>query len=1102
VKNEENTIDRAARPTHAPKTSDLRRCAGALACLWLLGTHVADAQSGAATLTGVVTSGRDEDRNVAAQAGVLVSATHIDTGASYTGWTTEAGAFTIVGLPLGAYSLTAQQSGFKTAQAVVTLAASQIARVDFRLEIGSLNVTVDVAAPATRLQTESAVVGGRTTEIELAALPSNGRNPVLATLFTSGAVSPHTSSFNELKNTAGGRPYVNGQREQGNNFTLDGVDINDAIDNFVAYQPNPDALREIRTETLNYSPELGNVAGAVVNMVLKSGTNTFNGNGVYDWLDNDLAATAWETNRVGGHKPDFRRTFVGATFGGPIVKNRWFVFADYQGGRQQAPSTAAFRTVAPDPWRAGDLSSLLPRNIVIRDPATGDPFPGNVIPISRFGPFARALFADTSLYPRPSILRPLSDFGANYQGMVASSAETNHFDVKLDWNASSTDKVWARYSFQNHDARTDQTAIPMVFGTNSSNPYRGAAANWNRTLGRSFVSEALIGYNDNAYEETPTDLRGLGALNAAFGIAGTQPVAGLSEVRPGNGVQVIGTRAIITRTRNRVLQLNERLVWFEGKHTVKLGVRWDHYRMRRYFSGENGVLGQFAYDGSFTGAPFGDFLLDLVSLKGRGLLAEPWTQLQHRVALYAEDDLRATDRLTVNLGLRWAYSSPLVEESDRQVNFDLRNAQPLFAGREGNSRALYHAFYGGWEPRLGLAYRPTEYWVLRGGYGISQSMEGTGANLRLTLNPPFFFESEARYDRTSGPGTVTTGFEGLQALDAVSGQVRAWDPDLRPQFTQQWNVSMEFQIGSAASVTAGYVGSSSTHLVTPVDGNQPLPGEGDPLTWAPLQKRRPLNAFNPLITSVSTTTSAGRAKYNGLQTVFHGRVGRQVSVLANYTLSRAMTNNVGYYGSVGVAAPESYPMTSYDIARDYGPAFFDATHVFTALATYEPSLDTARFWRTLPGRAARHVLRGFTFTAAVTAHSGFPITVTDGSNPSLQGSRGTERPNRVGSGQVGNPTVDHWLDRAAFESAPLGQFGDAGVGILRAPAYRNIDLSVGRRIALPKRHQLFLLAEAFNALNIPSFGPPVADIQSQNFGAIFTTVNAPRTIHLVAKYSF
>jgi hypothetical protein len=234
---------------------------------------------------------------------------------------------------------------------------------------------------------------------------------------------------------------------------------------------------------------------------------------------------------------------------------------------------------------------------------------------------------------------------------------------------------------------------------------------------------------------------------------GRSPSPGLSEIRSGNGLTAIGTPAVTSGTDTQVFQLDHRLTWLRGRHAWKTGATWQHYRMQRYFSGNNGVLGQIGFDGSFTGVPFGDCLLDLVSVKGRGSLAEPWTHLQHRVAVYGADNVKVTGALTATIGLRWAFSSPLVETDDRQANVSLTNGQPLLAGRDGNSRALYEPFYGGWEPRVGLAYRPHERWVVRGAYGITQSMEGTGANLRLTLNPPFFFESEARYDRTSGAGT-------------------------------------------------------------------------------------------------------------------------------------------------------------------------------------------------------------------------------------------------------------------------------------------------------------------------------------------------------------
>ena len=618
--------------------------------------------------------------------------------------------------------------------------------------------------------------------------------------------------------------------------------------------------------------------------------------------------------------------------------------------------------------------------------------------------------------------------------------------MKVDWNASATDKLYVRYSRQAFEQAPLATVMPLSFTSAANNPFWGMSANWNRIFGIGMVNDLLVGFNDSSSISDPIDLLGLGKLNNQLGIAGDQAVRGLTNIRWGNDLTEIGSAETGTNNANTVYQINERLTWLLGRHTLKFGGSWNYYQSDSDYPGNNGRNGFIAYNKfNFTGAPFADFLLDQVSHKGRGSATDAWTHLQHRTSLYAADDFKITDTLTLNLGLRWAYTSPFVEKDDRQANFDLTNGQIQLAGQNGNSRALYEPFYNGWEPRLGLAYRMGERWVFRGGYGIAQYMEGTGANQRLPLNPPFFFESEVRYDSTSGPGTIATGFVGLQALDAISGQLRAWDPEIRPQFTQQWNVFAEYLIGPRSSINVGYVGNKSTQLVTPIDANQPLPGTGDPATWLPTQQRRPLYPFNPLITSISTTISRGQSDYNALQTTFKQRLWQGLDFIANYTLGRAMSNNSGYFGNAGVAGEGAYPMNSHDIEANYGPAAYDARHVFSMAGSYEMPFGSGRQIGSDWNRALDAVAGGWSVSFAVTAHTGFPITVIDSANPSLQASRSPERPNRIGDGAVENPTLERWIDRAAFVSAPRGQFGNAGVGILRAPGYQNVDLSVSKR---------------------------------------------------------
>src|SRR5690606_35390493 len=220
-----------------------------------------------------------------------------------------------------------------------------------------------------------------------------------------------------------------------------------------------------------------------------------------------------------------------------------------------------------------------------------------------------------------------------------------------------------------------------------------------------------------------------------------------------------------------------------------------------------------------------------------------------------------------------------------------------------------------------------------------------------------------------------------------------------------------------------------------------LPGEGDPRTWAPVQQRRPLYQFNPDITSISTTASRGRGNYNALQATFKQRMWNGLDFVANYTWGKALSNNRGYYGSGSVAHEGAYPMDSYNIDLIYGPAFFDARHIGSVAGSYELPFGRDRAIGQNWGRALDAVLGGWSVTFGYTAHTGYPVTVTDSSSPSLQASRSPERPNRIGSGKVDNPTLDRWIDRSAFESAPLGQFGNAGVGIIRQPGFWNVDLS-------------------------------------------------------------
>jgi Carboxypeptidase regulatory-like domain/TonB dependent receptor len=1052
------------------------------------------AQTGAASLTGIV-----NDQSGAPVPGATVTATKQDTNVAYTGVSNEAGNYTLTSLPLGIYVVKAELTGFKTTVTKpIQVEAKQILRLDFKLDVGAIEDSIEVSARSPILQTESATVGTVISGTTVGALPLNGRNPGQLSLLLPGTVTPNPSGFTAIRNFSSGRPYVNGNREQTNNYTIDGVDMNESIDNLVAYQPSPDALSQISVETNNYAADTGNVAGAVISNVIKSGSNRFKGNLFEFYRNSALDANSWANNRSSAAKPKRRQDIYGGTLGGPLAKNKLFFFGNYQGTHFDAPGSETI-SVAPASWRRGDLSSV---TTAIKDPATGLAFAGNQIPLARISPVARAILDNTALYPLPN--RTVSGVSGNYVGETLTTIRAQQGDVRVDWNTSPKDKIFGRYSFAEYESRNDKRASPLLLGNLTTAPFRNLALNWNRVVGSSVVNELLVGYNRITIVSDTLDWNGIGNANATFGIAGGQPIPGLSSIGWGSGLTAVGAGASDTDTLDKTYQINEKLTWIKGRQTLKFGGQLLHYVQRRFYAGNNGLLGLFTYGGAFSGFPFSDFLLDQVASKGRGSVAEPWTHLHNRSAVYVQDDVKVTPALTLNLGMRWAYTQPVVEKDNRQANFDLTTGKEIVAADGSReNRSLYKSYTKGFEPRLGFAWRASERWVVRSGYGISQYMEGTGANLRLPLNPPFFFESAVNYDATSGPGTLATGFAELKPLDQPSGQVRAWDPNLRPQFTQQWNVFVERLLTASTSANVGYVGHNAKHLVTPVEGNQPLPGVGDPATWAPTQTRRPLFATAPLITNISTTAARGRSDYQALQASVRQRNVKGVEYLASYTLSRVRTNNLGYYGSAGVAAEGAYWMNTYEPDWNYGPAFFDARHNFVFSANYEVPFGKGRRWGSQSATAMDAILGGWSISGILQARTGFPITVTDGSAPSLQGQRGNERPNCVGDPVPSDQNINHWLDINAFSRAPRGTWGNCGIGVARAPKYRNVDAVLAKKFNVGGERYVEFRAEAFNLTNTPSFGPPARDINAPNtFGTITSTVSTARTGELVLKFFF
>jgi len=1029
----------------------------------------------------------------------------------------NSGVYNLLFLPVGQYSVTAEAAGFKRSIiGPVTLEVDQIARVNISLQVGQTTDSVEVSATAAILQTESATTGDTITGKTVTEIPLKGRNFATVTLLVPGAITPNTANFTGIgRNTSGGRPYVNGNREQSNNFLLDGQEFNDSIDNLIGYNPNPDALEEVKVQTGNFGAEFGNANGAIVNMATKSGTNRYHGN-VFEFIQNDkLNANGFFANRSKIPRSAFKRNIYGGTFGGPIKKDKLFFFIDYQGAKDRTEGPAG-AIVAPLAFRTGNLSALS-RPVI--DPATGLQFPGNIIPASRIvNPVAKALFGNPAFYPLPNNTAAGSlGSTSNFLSTSANGVNNDQADVKIDYRLSTKDSLSGRFTIGRAYNLPFRAALPTTIPTSSAYPTTGGVISWTRVISPTIVNEARVAFNRIRLTDTVTDTFGVFGLtgNQQLGIPGGQPVPGISNINLGGteGLSGIGSLGIGNDSITNEFQYADNFTKQLGRHVLKFGGQAARYQQNRYYSGNNGQLGTFTYDGRYTGSSFADFLLDDLGASGRGSVTGKWGHRQWRDGLFAQDDFKVTPSLTLNLGLRWEYTQPVYEVADREVNVNIYTGAISQAGVNGASRALFNPYYKQFEPKLGFAWTPELFgkkkFVVRGGYGITSFLEGTGANLRLTLNPPFFFESDISYP-TGAPGTITSGFSGLVARNVLAGQIRAWNPDLRPAFIQQYNFTTEYEISGSTSLTVAYVGQKGTHLVDPREGNQALVPSA-----TNLQANRPLFGVLPAVTSISYTDSSATMNYNSLQASVRQRYSRGLEFLASYTYSRTMSDNLGYYGSGGVAAQSAYWQNAYDRRGDYGPAFFDATHNLAFSGSYDLPFGRGRTYGANWNRAADSALGGWILGTIYSVHSGFPITLTSPNNANV-GAR-TARANHYKPLMIANQTFERWFGTdpsatpcaanvnngvCAYGVENTNQFGNTGIGTERGPSFSNVDLTLSKRFNITESRYFTLRADFFNAFNGVSFGPPDRTTNSNTFGLITTQTNQPRNVQFAFKFFF
>jgi hypothetical protein len=1080
-------------------------------------------------------TGRVTDPSGGSIVNATVTAKDKDRGTDWPTKTNADGIFSLPRIPVGRYEVKVEAPGFKIYQdPSIVLELNQRARVDVVMQVGTVNESVTVSSDATVLQTDTTQVGSVINANTIVNTPLVSRNPVALTLLAPGVTTPDPASFNNgVRGGGGGRPYVNGNREQSNNFLLDGVDNNQVSDNLTAYQPNLDAIEEFKMITSNASAEFGNFQGGIVNVVIKSGTNQFHGNAFEDFRNDKLNADNWGRNWQGLPRAPQRWNQFGGTGGGPIKKDKLFFFADYQALRQAVPTSLASTTVMPLAWRNGDFSSLLNpaqtgagKTVQLYNPySIGSnglraPFPNNVIPASLLSPAATKLLNNTTLYPAPQT----SSFTTpNYLYSNASYINTDQGDIKLDYRPSDKDYYSARYSH----GRQDQPAVntfPLFYNSFNTSPFQNGVINWTRSFSPTLVNEARIGVNNILIDNGGAD-KGLGNIAQSVGIAaaGTGLLALGGGVNGGPGFNYvaglgssnIGAQQIFANT---TYHYADNVTIIRGRHMIKTGGQILRQDLNTFYSGNGGRTGYINFGGRFTAqnptSPTGiqvgeaDFLLGLPNDLGRGLSTGTWGQRGTIYGFYGQDDWRVNNNLTLNLGLRWEYHAPWYEVKDRQSNFDPFTGALELAGQNGNSRGLYAPYKKDFQPRLGFAYTPDllqKRLVLRGAYTISSYLEGTGTNLRLPLNPPFNSEFAALYNTPAYtlPGTtLDQGLSGLNPKDPYLGAtLRLWDPKVRPAEVQQWNFSTEYQLTGGNVLTVGYVGQHGTHLMvaTPYLQKQLINGKVVP---------GPYLAGNPTlkneISQISGTESNGNQKYNSLQAVLKKRFAKGLEYQVAYTWSHGMSDSIGYYGAGGQSGSQSaYVQNLYDRKSEWANSFFDIQHNLVISGVYELPFGKGRQYFGTMNRAVDAALGGWQLGTIFTAHTGFPLTIKANTDPSGTGARsfranviGTPNdPHNIGPGAL-------YLDPTAYSVPTAGTFGNAGPGIVRGPGMRRVDLSLGKQFHLSERKYFELRGEAFNLTNTPIFLSPASqNIQSSLFGQIRSS-QGERSMQIVGKFYF
>jgi hypothetical protein len=1116
--------------------------------------HGASAQA-TATLNGVV---RDSSGAVIPQAAVTLQNT--DTGTERASLTNDSGLYVFVSVHPGEYTLKVTKEGFTTATQGLHVLVNQASTLDFILRVGSTQQSVTVEASAVNLETGNATLGSVIESKQVRDLPLNGRN------FTQLlSLTPGVSPVSVAQNSGGAQaaplgsfvfPSVSGQSNRSNYFLLDGIDNTDQVFSTYAVAPILDDIQEFKVQSHSDEAQFGGVLGGIINVVSKSGTNSFHG-------------TAWEffrntvldaKNPIKGISKLVQNQF-GANFGGPVIlpfyqgRNKTFFFGSYEGFRRAQPSVGAFYNVPTPAQLSGDFSALLqgPNPIQLFNPFTTrpdpakpgsfirDPFPNNDIS-SVLNPGAVSLAQAVFPAPQPIVQ------GFNGYDLRSNLTPQNQYSFRVDHNFNPSNSVFFRYSNSDQTRGgtggiVGETATGETFGKQYVLSYYHQF-NSSTILDAQFGHVELTNNVGNAYDNLdPTQVVNAAGLSPDFacGFTGTTGCS-IPGLNIGNGAYA-GTSA----TNKGGTKLTDIYQWRANltkvlrKHSFTTGF---DYETNSFFVHGGGPAEVFGAEQTAnpeaptgTGDALAAFLIGTTASASRRDTVAPVTG-QRSWGIYFMDKWKVTDKLTVNIGFRYdlmlwpGYGSGSSDPTSQVGNIDFNNGTYVIqtnspdcasAGKApcvpgglpqphvvvSNNNRLYSNTYDNIQPRIGIAYSLNDKTVVRGSFGmfndlwagVMQTVQGIGGDwpsVAQILTPALNTSNEVATANWQDP-LAGLGSAGLPAATPF-GQVEWYrDPKAKNPYSEQWNFGVERQLGQNTVMTANYVGSQSHRLTVGGLYNVALhPGPGTP---AEVTARQPF----PYIAPTFYDRSIGNSSYNAFQFSANHRSANGLTYLVAYTWSKSI--DVGCSGFFGI---ESCSVQDpYNIKGDRSVSGFDLTHVLSASATAPLPFGKGRRFAN-SGGFFNYIIGNWQLNGILTLTSGLPYYVYISSDvpnignfaPAIAGN-GNVRANLVGDPNLPNPSTSEWFNTAAFAPPAPFTFGNSGRNSLRADWFKNLDLSLFKDFPFNEKRSLQFRAEAFNVTNTPTWGIPINDLNNHaQLGSILSTRSTERQLQLSLKLYF